>query len=156
MRRTLSRFGIAACLLAAPLRAQQPAARDAATVDAQAREIAGQLRCPVCQGESIKDSPSPLAQEMRQVVREQLAAGRTPDEVKQYFVAKYGEWILLAPEASGFNLLVYALPFAMLLGGGAVVALAVRRWTRSPAGPAAPPDEDSAAGPAGRGASGIP
>jgi cytochrome c-type biogenesis protein CcmH len=130
MRRFLPCLAMAAVLMAAPLSAQQT--RDAAALDAQAKELAGQLRCPVCQGESIKDSPAPLAQEMRQVVRDQLAAGKTPDEVKQYFVAKYGEWILLQPSASGFNIIVYALPFALLLAGATVVVLAVRRWTRPP------------------------
>ena len=132
MRRTLPRLAMAAqlLLLAAPTHAQRPAAPDSAALDARTRELSAQLRCPVCQGESIKDSPAPLAQEMRQVVREQLAAGKSPDEVKRYFVAKYGEWILLRPAASGFNLLVYALPFGALLAGALVVTLAVRRWTR--------------------------
>jgi cytochrome c-type biogenesis protein CcmH len=67
---------------------------------------------------------------MRGVVRDQLAAGRTPDEVKDYFVAKYGEWILLEPEPRGFNVLVYILPIAAVLGGIAVVVVAVRRWSR--------------------------
>ncbi len=61
----------------------------------------------MCQGESIQDSPAALAQEMKAIVREQLAAGRTPDEVKSYFVEKYGEWILLRPKARGWNVMVY-------------------------------------------------
>ncbi len=85
----------------------------------------------MCQGESIEDSPAALAQEMRAIVREQLAAGRTPDEVKAYFVDKYGEWILLRPRASGWNLLVYVLPLVVLLIGVAVIARATRRWTRT-------------------------
>lgn len=63
------------------------------------------------------------------MVREQLAAGRSPDEVKAYFVDKYGEWILLRPRASGWNLLVYVLPLAVLLIGAAVITRATRRWT---------------------------
>ena len=147
MRRLLSCLAMAALLTAAPLSAQEQ--RDAAVLDAQAKDLAGQLRCPVCQGESIKDSPAPLAQEMRQVVRDQLAAGKTPDEVKQYFVAKYGEWILLQPSASGFNLIVYALPFALLLAGAAVVVLAVRRWTRAPADSPAAVDDATIPPPSG-------
>jgi cytochrome c-type biogenesis protein CcmH len=96
------------------------------------RELAAQLRCPVCQGLSLQDSPSELSQEMRDVVRDQLRAGRTPEEVKQYFVARYGEWILMEPAASGFNWLVYLLPVLALAGGAVAVALALRRWT-SPA-----------------------
>lgn len=93
------------------------------------RELASELRCPVCQGESIQDSPAALAQEMKAIVREQLAAGRTPDEVKAYFVEKYGEWILLRPKAQGWNVMVYLLPLVALLGGAVVVARATRRWS---------------------------
>ncbi len=67
---------------------------------------------------------------MRDVVREQLAAGRSSEEVKAYFVSKYGEWILLEPKAHGANLTVYLLPFVMLLGGASLIVIAVRRWTR--------------------------
>jgi cytochrome c-type biogenesis protein CcmH len=116
-------------------------------VEAKTRDVAAQLRCPVCQGLSIQDSPSELAQEMKAVVREQLAAGKSEAQVKQFFVAKYGEWILLQPEASGFNLLVYALPVVALLVGAALVIVVVRRWTTTTPGgdaeltPKAMPDE---------------
>src|SRR5512146_384952 len=79
-------------------------------LEARTRAVASQLRCPVCQGLSIEDSPSELSQQMRNVVREQLRAGQSPDDVKRYFVSKYGEWILLSPEPHGVNVLVYALP----------------------------------------------
>jgi cytochrome c-type biogenesis protein CcmH len=78
----------------------------------------------------VEDSPTELARQMRAVVREQLAAGRSPDDVRAYFVDKYGEWILLQPKASGFNLLVYVLPWLAVLAGMTVIVLAVRRWTR--------------------------
>jgi len=92
--------------------------------------LASELRCPVCQGNSIQDSPSELAQQMRDLIRDQLRAGKTPDEVRAYFVAKYGEWILLSPRAEGLNLIVYLIPLAAILVGGAVVWRAVRRWTK--------------------------
>lgn len=103
----------------------------AAWLEQQTRTIASQLRCPVCQGLSLQDSPTELAQEMRDVIRTQLAEGRSPDQVKAYFVGRYGEWILLQPEPRGFNLMVYVLPLVMLVGGGAVVLFALRRWTRA-------------------------
>jgi cytochrome c-type biogenesis protein CcmH len=104
-------------------------------LDASTRELAAQLRCPVCQGLSIQDSPSELAQQMRDVVRQQLHDGQSPDQVKQFFVARYGQWILMAPPASGFNWLVYALPAVALIGGIALVVVLVRRWTTAPDAP---------------------
>jgi cytochrome c-type biogenesis protein CcmH len=106
----------------------RPAPRDTA-LERLTRSVAAQLRCPVCQGLSLADSPSELALEMKDVVRGQLAAGRTPDEVKAYFVAKYGEWILLEPPRRGVNLLAYALPAVALAGGLGVIWLALRKWT---------------------------
>jgi cytochrome c-type biogenesis protein CcmH len=101
-------------------------------LEARTSSVAAQLRCPVCQGLSIQDSPSELAQSMRALVRDQLAQGKTPDEVKSYFVSKYGEWILLQPKPRGFNLVAYAVPIVVVLGGVAVIAIAVRRWTAAP------------------------
>jgi cytochrome c-type biogenesis protein CcmH len=122
-------------LFGAPVSAQSPsAARPApgadSTLDRRTRELASQLRCPVCQGLSINDSPAELAVEMKGVVREQLAAGKSPGEVRQYFIEKYGEWVLLEPDPRGFNMLVYAIPVLALLGGGAFVWRYVRRLTR--------------------------
>jgi cytochrome c-type biogenesis protein CcmH len=96
------------------------------------RALAAELRCPVCQGLSLQDSPSDLAQQMRAVIRDQLKAGKTPDQVRGYFLEKYGEWILLEPKPNGVNLLVYALPILALLGGLVVVGGAVRKWTAAP------------------------
>ena len=69
---------------------------------------------------------------MRAVVKDQLRAGKTPDEVKAYFISKYGEWILLEPKPHGFNILVYAMPIALVIVGLAVIFFAVRKWTRQP------------------------
>jgi cytochrome c-type biogenesis protein CcmH len=112
----------------APTTAAPRAAGDSA-LEARTSAVAAQLRCPVCQGLSIQDSPSELAQSMRSLVRDQLAEGKTPEQVKAYFVSKYGEWILLSPAPHGFNLLAYAIPALVVLGGGAMIVLAVRRWT---------------------------
>jgi cytochrome c-type biogenesis protein CcmH len=100
-------------------------------LEALTSEVASELRCPVCQGLSIQDSPSELAQSMRAVVRDQLRAGKTPEEVKAYFVSSYGEWILLEPKAQGFNLTVYVLPGLAVLSGAAFLALLIRRWSRA-------------------------
>jgi cytochrome c-type biogenesis protein CcmH len=93
-------------------------------------EVAAQLRCVVCQSLSVADSPSETAHQMRGVIRERLAAGETPDQIKAYFVEKYGEWILLAPPRRGFTLLVWIVPYATLLAGVLLVIVVVRRWSR--------------------------
>jgi len=126
-----------ALLLTLALALQQP--NMDATLELRTREVAAQLRCPVCQGVSLEDSPSTLAQEMKSVVREQLRAGKSEEEVKQYFVQKYGEWILLEPEPTGFNLAVYVLPVVLLLGGGVTVFVLARKWSRQGAGAEPPP-----------------
>ena len=93
-------------------------------------DVAAQLRCVVCQSLSVADSPSETANQMRGIIRERLAAGESPAEVRAYFVEKYGEWILLAPPKSGFNLLVWVVPFAGLGLGLVLVAVILRRWSR--------------------------
>ena len=121
-----------------------PAASDAG-LERRTSEVASGLRCPVCQGVSVEDSPTELARQMRALVRDQLAAGRSPDEVRAYFVGKYGEWILLEPKASGFNLIVYVLPWLALLAGLGVIVFVVRRWTRPLPGEAPRPAQPARA-----------
>jgi cytochrome c-type biogenesis protein CcmH len=113
-------------------------------LDAQVRAISAVLRCPVCQGESIQDSPAELAQQMRAIVRVQLEEGRSPDEIKEYFVARYGEWILLEPKMTGLNILLYLFPVVLVAGGLAFVFVIVRRWTSTRI---AAPDGTPPAGP---------
>ncbi len=100
--------------------------------DAEVAAVAAQLRCVVCQSLSVADSPSEMAAQMRGIVRERLAAGDTPDQVVQYFVDKYGEWILLAPRARGFTLLVWLVPALGVAVGLVVLVLRVRGWAPRP------------------------
>jgi len=72
--------------------------------------IGEMLRCPVCQGMPIAESPSTMAQDMMKRVREMSAEGKSRDEILDYFVARYGEWVLLEPKHRGFGLLVWVLP----------------------------------------------
>ncbi len=124
----------------APATASQEAAED--ELEARTSAVAATLRCPVCQGESIQDSPADLAQDMRALVREQLREGRTPEEVRAFFVGRYGEWILLEPKMRGLNILLYAFPVVLVLGGLAAVVVLVRKWTApSPGTRTAPPTQ---------------
>jgi cytochrome c-type biogenesis protein CcmH len=100
-----------------------------AAVEEQVREIAAELRCVVCQNLSVADSPSDLAKEMRNLVREQVALGKSRQEVMEYFVSRYGDFVLLSPPKRGFNLLVWGLPFLAIAAGAGGVYLVARRWT---------------------------
>jgi cytochrome c-type biogenesis protein CcmH len=99
-------------------------------LEEQTRALAAELRCVVCQNLSVADSPSEMAQQMRAIVREQLEAGRTPEEVKDFFVSKYGEWVLLKPKTSGFSLVLWLMPYIALAGGVLVALWLTWRWTR--------------------------
>lgn len=101
-----------------------------ASLEEQVRQVSAELRCPVCQGLSVADSPSRMANQMRDLIRERLEAGESPEAVKAYFVERYGEWILLAPKQEGFNLLVWVLPFVGLGGGAVGLFLVLRRWQK--------------------------
>jgi len=106
------------------------AAQARRVAEQQVQDVAAQLRCVVCQNLSVADSPSEMASQMRAIVRERLEAGEAPEQVVQYFVERYGEWILLSPRRHGFNLLVWAMPAVAVAVGFTLVGLVLVRWTR--------------------------
>jgi cytochrome c-type biogenesis protein CcmH len=112
-----------------------------ATPEARTHAIASELRCPVCLNLSVADSPSRLAGAMRAEILDQLRAGRTEEQVRAYFVARYGDWILLEPEGRGLELVPVLFPAAAVLVGIGVWALAVRRRARSDPAPVATEQE---------------
>jgi cytochrome c-type biogenesis protein CcmH len=95
-----------------------------------AHRLATELRCPDCQGLSVADSSSQSAAEIRSQITRLLGQGMAPEEVRQYFVTRYGPWILLAPEAT----IAWVLPFLVLLAGGAGLAAWVWHGRRRSAG----------------------
>jgi cytochrome c-type biogenesis protein CcmH len=99
---------------------------EGAELDAAARALGGRMRCPVCQGMAIADSPSASALSMMSQVRDLLARGYTEQQVLDYFVRSYGEFVLLVPTAKGFNLMVWLLPVAGVVAGAALIALRLR------------------------------
>ncbi len=119
----------AALLLVLVLGSIAPA-RAAGPTDADIDAVARQLRCVVCQNLSVADSPSEMARQMRDLIRERLAQGESPEAVKTYFVSRYGEWVLLSPPTRGFSLLAWTLPLAALAGGLAAALVILRRWSR--------------------------
>ena len=99
----------------------------AGSLEEQTLRVAAELRCPVCQNLSVADSPSEMATQMRELIHEKLKNGESPDQIRSYFVSRYGEWVLLSPARKGFNWVAWLLPFAALLGGGGVIVFTVRR-----------------------------
>jgi len=136
---------LAAPLLAAPQPSGPPAgAIDAPRsrplsgpeLDARTNDIGGLLRCPVCQGLSVADSPSSMARNMKAEVRQKLAAGYDQEQILAYFERSYGEFVRLDPPMRGVNWLVWFGPLAVLVAGGGVVAWAVKRSSRNADGAA--------------------
>lgn len=117
----------------------------AAVVDAQAADIAAKLRCPVCQGVSIADSPSGMATKMRGQVKNLVARGYGEEQVVSYFERSYGEFVRLEPPMRGLNFLLWILPAIVLLGGALLVFLKAKQPVRAPAAttPAATPSGDA-------------
>jgi cytochrome c-type biogenesis protein CcmH/NrfF len=108
--------------------------RSAAPVKEDAGTIAAQLVCPACQGESVAQSQSPMAAAMRDTIAQQLAAGRSADQVRQWFVDRYGRQILADPPHGGLGVLLWLLPAA---AAAAMVLLFIRSLRRRAAPPAA-------------------
>lgn len=137
MRRWLAIVGIG--LLAALLALLFLRPTPALTVDERVDALSAQLRCPDCQGLSVADSPTRSAQEIRRQVVELVEDGATDDEVRDHFVARYGEWILLAPRSPA----LWLVPFAVVLAAAAGLALWLRRRAGTDHAAAATPLSDA-------------
>jgi cytochrome c-type biogenesis protein CcmH len=105
------------------VRAAQPKSLDQRTY-----EVASQLQCPVCHGESVADSSSPIAQTMRDLISQKLAAGESEQQVVQEFHLRYGDTILESPPMQGFTLLIWLGPIVMLLAGLVLLRAVAREW----------------------------
>jgi cytochrome c-type biogenesis protein CcmH len=107
------------------------------TLEARARVISAELRCLVCQNQSIDDSNAPLARDLRLLVRERLSAGNSDAEIMRYLIDRYGEFVLLRPRFSTRNALLWLTPFALLAG---VMIVLWQRQRFTPSGPVAEDD----------------
>ena len=108
-------------------------------LEGRARELSRELRCMVCQNQSIDDSEATLARDLRVLVRERLQAGDSNNQVIDFLVSRYGEFVLLKPRFTWHNLLLWLTPVLVLVPGGLGLFVLVRRMRnqRSPAGSAA-------------------
>ena len=116
------------------------------TLELVTEEVASLLRCPVCQGLSVADSPTTSALAMRAETRDLLASGYTEEQVLAYFERSYGEFIRLWPKPEGFNLVVWLLPTIGLLAGALVIGGRMRRRARLAAGSAQPSEAEIESG----------
>lgn len=119
---------------AAPLRFRTPAE------EARFHALASELRCVMCQNQSLADSNALIALNLRREVLELMQQGRSDSEIKDFLVARYGEFVLYKPRMEGRTWLLWAGPGALLLAGAAALVLVVRR--RKPAQPATPSNEE--------------
>jgi cytochrome c-type biogenesis protein CcmH len=101
-------------------------------LEQRARALSRELRCMVCQNQSIDDSAAPLARDLRLLVRERLKAGDGDQQVLDFLVARYGEFVLLKPRFEWQTALLWITPFAVLMLGATAMVVAVRRQNRAP------------------------
>jgi cytochrome c-type biogenesis protein CcmH len=132
LKRILSCAFAIAVMAASPARAVQPdeIMSDVAK-EARARDLSRELRCMVCQNQSIDDSEAPLARDLRLLVRERIAAGDSDAQVIEFLVARYGEFVLLKPRLSSHTWLLWLLPPLALAGGGFALWNLGRRRTKA-------------------------
>jgi len=130
MRRLISALALGLVLCFAATGAQALSPDEMLTnpvLEKRARTISAELRCMVCQNESIDDSNADLARDLRVLVRERLVAGDTDEQVLEFLVARYGEFVLLRPRLQMSTLLLWGFPIAVLLAGGVAIILSIRR-----------------------------
>lgn len=124
MRRWLAALAAIACLAAA----EDPAERlREPAEEARARALFREIRCVVCQNETIEASQADLARDLRGVVREQVSAGRSDAQIKTFLVRRYGEFVLFRPAFSWGNAVLWLTPFALVVGGGLLLWRGGRR-----------------------------
>jgi cytochrome c-type biogenesis protein CcmH len=132
------KWGLVLLLMALAATADIPLARAAAAApiaetfsnpatEARARNLQRQLRCLVCQGESIDESGSPFADDVRHLVRQQIADGKSDQQIQDFLVARYGDFILMKPPVQPNTWLLWLAPFLVLGAGGVVAARVVKK-----------------------------
>ena len=102
-------------------------------LDARLKSLEGELRCLVCQNQTLAESEAPLAADLRKEVRELAQAGKSDDDIRAYLVARYGDFVLYKPPVKPVTYLLWFGPFLLLAAGIAVWLVVLRRRTRMPA-----------------------
>ncbi len=121
--------GLALAFLFAGLFVGIALAQDTTPTDDEVNAVAKQLYCPVCENTPLDVCPTEACRQWRDLIRQQLGEGWTEDQIKQYFVANYGERVLAEPPRRGLNWLVYLIPPAIIVAGAIILFRALRQWT---------------------------
>lgn len=124
-------------LISLALWATPATAQETTPSDDEVNAIAKGLYCPVCENVPLDVCPTQACEQWRATIREKLALGWSEDQIKEYFVAQYGDRVLAAPPARGFNWLIYVLPPIVIVASAVLLGLTLRRWQRPGGAPPA-------------------
>lgn len=124
-------FMLALVLIALPLLAQEPLRFESPEQELRFNELTMELRCAVCQNQSLADSDAPLAHDLRAEIHEMLLAGQSDDEIKSFMVARYGDFVLYRPPMKSNTIALWIMPAFILLIGAIGVFVAVRKRSRT-------------------------
>ena len=121
-------------LLIIPVIADDPLIFTDADEEARYQQLTAELRCVVCQNQNLADSNAPLAQDLRKKIHSMMQAGRTDDEIKQFLIDRYGDFVLYMPPVKSNTLVLWLMPAVLLFGGALVVVIVVRKRSLDPGG----------------------
>ncbi len=127
-------LAIVALVTVVPALAGDPLVFSDAETEVRYQQLTVQLRCLVCQNQNLADSDAPLAQDLRQEIYNMMQAGRTDDEIKQFLIDRYGDFVLYLPPVKSTTLVLWLMPAVLLFGGALVVLIVVRRRKLNPGG----------------------
>ena len=121
-------------ILIIPVIADDPLIFSDADEEARYQKLTAELRCVVCQNQNLADSNAPLAQDLRKEIYSMMQAGRTDDEIKQFLIDRYGDFVLYRPPIKSNTLVLWLMPAVLLFGGALVVVIVVRKRSLDPGG----------------------
>jgi cytochrome c-type biogenesis protein CcmH len=130
MRRLAPIAMVLTLFLTASLQAQEPLVFDSVEQELRYQQLTLELRCAVCQNQTLADSDAPLAQDLRKEIYDMMQAGRSDEEIKSFMVARYGDFVLYRPPMQGNTLALWVIPGVLLFIGTIAVFLTIRRRNR--------------------------
>jgi cytochrome c-type biogenesis protein CcmH/NrfF len=133
---------VLAAMFGAVVIAALPQSDSVRTPDERVAHLSKQIRCPTCAGRSVEESMAPLAVSSKEEITKRVQEGQSDEQIRAYFVSRYGNTALMSPERTGINRLPWVLPVLFVAAGAFVLVLAMRRWQAAGAGSYSPSDDD--------------